>query len=259
VRVRDLPLPPELIVLIEAGRWKSPTDESGLDRLFPERSEFCCYSLTAMVGETRTLDRFRDPMWHGTPDPANPPGDIDPSRAVFIADLGIGYDQPIALDYRSSLAEPRVLTLSWNKPDPPIPWEHVGPWREGKRTFDRVTTERLQEWWDITEVGGWNRWIEIAPDFATFTTLIHISLCDFPRDASGNPFRPAAFDAAWRTQAAVALARQMYESRDFGAMPILADALQDAGCTSDDILDHCRGPGPHVRGCWVVDLVLGKE
>ena len=58
---------------------------------------------------------------------------------------------------------------------------------------------------------------------------------------------------------AVALARQMYESRDFSAMPILADALQDAGCDNEDILSHCRSDGPHVRGCWVVDLVLGKE
>ena len=51
----------------------------------------------------------------------------------------------------------------------------------------------------------------------------------------------------------------MYESREFGAMPILADALQDAGCDTPDILNHCRGPGPHMRGCWVVDLVLGEE
>ena len=79
------------------------------------------------------------------------------------------------------------------------------------------------------------------------------------RDIFGNPFRPVTFDPAWRTDTAVALARSMYETRDFGAMPILADALQDAGCDSDDILNHCRGPGPHVRGCWVVDLVLGKE
>ena len=78
------------------------------------------------------------------------------------------------------------------------------------------------------------------------------------RDIFGNPFRPVTFDTAWRTDTVIALARGMYESRDFGAMPILADALQDAGCTSNDILDHCRGPGPHVRGCWVVDLVLGK-
>jgi hypothetical protein len=79
------------------------------------------------------------------------------------------------------------------------------------------------------------------------------------RDIFGDPFRPPVeFSAEWRTSTAVALARQMYESRDFSAMPILADALQDAGCDNADILDHCRGPGPHVRGCWVVDLVLGK-
>ncbi|MBP3953754.1 hypothetical protein J8F10_00365 [Gemmata sp. G18] len=79
------------------------------------------------------------------------------------------------------------------------------------------------------------------------------------RDIFGNPFRPVTFSPSWRTSTAVALASQMYESRDFGAMPILADALQDAGCDSADVLDHCRGPGPHVRGCWVVDLVLGKR
>jgi hypothetical protein len=78
------------------------------------------------------------------------------------------------------------------------------------------------------------------------------------RDVVENPFRPVAFDPDWRTSAAVALARQMYDARDFAAMPVLADALQDAGCEDADVLAHCRGPGPHVRGCWVVDLVLGK-
>jgi hypothetical protein len=82
---------------------------------------------------------------------------------------------------------------------------------------------------------------------------------DLVRDIFGNPFRPAAFSPAWRTDTAVALAAQMYESRDFSAMPILADALQDARCDNEDVLNHCRGEGPHVRGCWVVDLVLGKE
>ncbi|MDY3553014.1 hypothetical protein R5W24_002104 [Gemmata sp. JC717] len=79
------------------------------------------------------------------------------------------------------------------------------------------------------------------------------------RDIFGNPFRPVTFSPAWRTFTVVALASGMYDSRDFTAMPILADALQDAGCDSADILAHCRGEGPHVRGCWVVDLVLGKE
>ncbi len=81
----------------------------------------------------------------------------------------------------------------------------------------------------------------------------------FLRDILGNLFRPVTFSSVWRTDTAVSLARQMYESRDFSAMPIVADALQDAGCDSADILDHCRRDGPHVRGCWVVDLVLGKE
>jgi hypothetical protein len=79
------------------------------------------------------------------------------------------------------------------------------------------------------------------------------------RDIFGNPFRPVAFDAARRTSTVVALAGQMYESRDHSAMPILADALQDAGC-DNDVLNHCRDAKQvHVRGCWVVDLVLGKS
>ena len=63
----------------------------------------------------------------------------------------------------------------------------------------------------------------------------------------------------WRANTVLALARQMYESWDFGAMPILADSLQVASCEDEDILDHCRRPGEHVRGRWVVDLVLGKK
>src|SRR5207249_4417138 len=70
----------------------------------------------------------------------------------------------------------------------------------------------------------------------------------------------AAFSQGWRTDTAVSLARQMYEAREFGAMPILADALQDASCDSEIVLGHCRDASiAHVRGCWVIDLVLGKQ
>jgi hypothetical protein len=79
------------------------------------------------------------------------------------------------------------------------------------------------------------------------------------RDIFGDPFRPVTFSAEWRADTVLALARQMYDSRDFSAMPILADALQDEGCDSEDILAHCRVGGPHARGCWVVDLVLGRS
>ncbi|AMV26973.1 hypothetical protein VT84_21405 [Gemmata sp. SH-PL17] len=86
------------------------------------------------------------------------------------------------------------------------------------------------------------------------------TLSRLARDIFGNPFRTVSFSPAWRTSMAVALAGQMYESRDFSAMPILADALQDAGCDDANVLDHCRDTNaPHVRGCWLVDLVLGKE
>jgi hypothetical protein len=93
--------------------------------------------------------------------------------------------------------------------------------------------------------------IDGLQDFSAFAPLL--------RDVFPNPYRPVAFAPRWRTATAVALARGMYESRDFGAMPILADALEDADCDGEDVLAHCRGGGPHVRGCWVVDLVLGKE
>src|SRR5262249_38405908 len=79
------------------------------------------------------------------------------------------------------------------------------------------------------------------------------------REVFGNPFRPVAFNPAWRTADMTLLAHGIYAEKAFDRMPILADALQDAGCDSGDILDHCRGHGPHVRGCWVVDLVLEKE
>ena len=79
------------------------------------------------------------------------------------------------------------------------------------------------------------------------------------RDIVGNPFRPVALDPAWRTEAVVGLAAGIYADRAFDRLPVLADALEDAGCADADMLSHCRGPGPHVRGCWVVDLLLGKS
>lgn len=78
------------------------------------------------------------------------------------------------------------------------------------------------------------------------------------REVFGNPFRPIDF-SAWRTGTVVSLARGAYESHDFSALPILADALQEAGCDNDEVLGHCRAAGhEHVRGCWVVDGALGK-
>ena len=74
-----------------------------------------------------------------------------------------------------------------------------------------------------------------------------------------NRVERIAFDSDWRTSTAVALASGIYEECAFDRLPILADALQDAGCEDEEILTHCRVEIAHTRGCWVLDAILGKE
>jgi hypothetical protein len=82
---------------------------------------------------------------------------------------------------------------------------------------------------------------------------------DLIRDIIGNPFRPVIFDPSWLDSTVIELARSIYDARDFDRMPMLGDALEKAGCNNRTILDHCRGQVKHVRGCWVVDHLLGKS
>lgn len=79
------------------------------------------------------------------------------------------------------------------------------------------------------------------------------------RDIVGNPFRPVGIEQRWRTSAVVGLARAIYKDRAYERMPILADALMDAGCENNEIISHCRCGRPHVRDCWLLDLVLGAR
>lgn len=79
------------------------------------------------------------------------------------------------------------------------------------------------------------------------------------REVFGNPFETVPFDARWRTLNVRAIAEAIYAGPAFEQLPILADALEEAGCTSAAVLDHCRGKDKHLRGCWVIDLLLGKE
>lgn len=82
------------------------------------------------------------------------------------------------------------------------------------------------------------------------------------RDIVGNPFRPVRVDPAWLTWEGgliTRMARAIYDGRRFHELPIMADALEDAGCEAPEILAHCRGQGPHVRGCWLLDQLLHKE
>jgi hypothetical protein len=88
-------------------------------------------------------------------------------------------------------------------------------------------------------------------------------LCALIRDIFGNPYRPPpVIDPAWLAWSGGTipnLARTMYASKRFRNLPILGDALEEAGCPDEALLAHCRGPGPHVRGCWALDLILAKE
>jgi len=86
------------------------------------------------------------------------------------------------------------------------------------------------------------------------------------REIFGNPIRPVTINPVWLTQTVLALAQAAYDNRNLPAgtldnarLAVLADALEDAGCTNQDILNHCRQPGEHVRGCWVLDAILGKD
>jgi hypothetical protein len=83
------------------------------------------------------------------------------------------------------------------------------------------------------------------------------------RDIVGIPFRPALplprFVLAWNDGTVFRIAQGTYEEWASGRLPILADALLDAGCDNEELIGHCRSAGPHVRGCWAVDLVLGKS
>jgi hypothetical protein len=106
--------------------------------------------------------------------------------------------------------------------------------------------------------------------FFTFVTRAHAgasgyaiypSICDLLREIVGNPFRPAIVNAnwlRWRDGLVEKMVSAIYDERRFAELPVLADALEDAGCDNTDLLAHLRGPGPHVLGCWALDALLGK-
>jgi hypothetical protein len=81
---------------------------------------------------------------------------------------------------------------------------------------------------------------------------------DLLRELFGNPFRTPSIEADWRTSSVLGIARSVEEDQGFDRLPILADALEEAGCTSADLLAHCRSEGDHVRGCWALDRVLAN-
>jgi hypothetical protein len=163
-----------------------------------------------------------------------------------------------------SVAFCRRLELSWLHKQALEVAERIADGRATRNEQD----EALRFWAEgapnaVHQAVGWEPGLDWAEEIVcagpSSQTEERTILTNTLRDVFGNPFRPVRFSSGWRTSTAVALAKQMYESRDFGAMPALAETLRDAGCTNPSVLDHCRWTGTHVRGCWVCDLVLGKE
>jgi hypothetical protein len=105
-----------------------------------------------------------------------------------------------------------------------------------------------------------------SPDVGAVENAESLAQAQLLQDILGNPFRRVVLNPDWRTPTVTALAAAAYEERslprgtlDADRLAVLADALDDAGCTDEQILVHLREPSLHVRGCWVIDLLLGKE
>ena len=117
----------------------------------------------------------------------------------------------------------------------------------------------------VTDTGfdvAWNAAWHVALSRVDSDPAECLAQCDLLRDSFANPFRPVSFDAAWlrwHDRCVVKMAQSIYDERRFDELPILADALEEAGCGNEEILKHCRQPAEHARGCWVVDAILGKR
>jgi hypothetical protein len=174
------------------------------------------------------------------------------------------------------LAEKRLAEAVVGPEGTAEPWQLRDRWaREAHRLAHRLTTEYVPHWTTPADrlahgaclhaaVGNsaqaidcWERTAEAAANAGADLAAELAFQADLLRDLFGNPFRPVAFDPAWRTAVVLALARSADESGDYGALPILADALQEAGCEDPEVLTHCRTAPVHARGCWVVDAALG--
>ncbi len=109
---------------------------------------------------------------------------------------------------------------------------------------------------DFLAPRDWTGVTVMGPDL--LAVMVPEADIDRARCVLGDPSRPVTIDPSWLTSDVLALARSIHDEQAFDQLPILADALQDAGCEDDQVLAHCRGEGPHVRGCWVVEAILER-
>jgi hypothetical protein len=154
----------------------------------------------------------------------------------------------------------------------PVGWSPMPIYEAAERfADDPAALDEVRRYWGNEDQFAWpERPDEWATDFAANCPRGEVEYEEqegFPqaaelppilRDVFGNSFRPVTAESRWLTPTVVGLARGVYEDRAYDRLPILADALEDAGCADADLLGHLRSPGPHVRGCWALDLILGK-
>jgi hypothetical protein len=134
-----------------------------------------------------------------------------------------------------------------------VVWLGASPWAAALEAAKGAGLDALS--------GGWEQGVawEAQQVAEEATALERRRQCDLLRDLFGNPFRPAPFDPTWLEHGCGLvgrIARGIYDERRFEDLPILHDALIEAGCVETEVLAHCRGNGPHVRGCWAVDGLL---
>lgn len=152
---------------------------------------------------------------------------------VYYAEMGYGGSMSRSVELEERFADRELTLEELQREDPQRQWWWPNPWHLVSNVFRRPLL-----------VAG------LSSHGAVY--------CDLTRCVFGNPFRRVALDRQWLTSTVVALAAGIYTERAFDRMPILADALQDAGCADEQVLTHCREGRHHCRGCWVVDLLLGK-
>ena len=155
-----------------------------------------------------------------------------------------------------SLGE-RVEEMEWFLGLPGLPPEdREYCLREPEQKSPRFSAAAVAHWASTHGVGAYG---SSLPEDLDELGCSPDAAADILRDIFGNPFRPVTIDPAWWTPNPVMLAQAIYDERAFDRMPILGDALEEAGCDNADILSHCRLDTVHVRGCWVVDATLGRS
>jgi hypothetical protein len=215
-------------------------------------------------------------------------GDLGPLLRVL---LGTGTDMP--LGFSSSVRKDRLFAVACSRSDLVQDERLDKAIRVVERSADGLATEdEVQKAWEaatgmpsgpqrdlaLAVLGlGESSHLGTVVEYAERLEMAHLPgnplrNVDLPahrkiwriqanllRDIFGNPFHPVAVDPSWRTSNVVSLSEGIYTDRAFDGLPVLADALEDAGCDNLEILNHCRQPAKHGRGCWALDLLLGKK